>query len=184
MNSKYQNGQIYKIISKAHEGKCYIGSTCEELSQRLARHKYMYNQHRKKGKESYRSANRIFDEYGVDNCIIVWIEDYPCNSKKELLAREGHHIKNNDCFNKKVEGRTDKEYREDYKEWEKERHKKYYDLNKDKRKAYLQENKDYIDKWMKEKINCACGSVHTRQHKARHFRSQKHQDWLKQQENQ
>ena len=38
-------------------------------------------------------------------------------------AREGHHIKLNGCFNKTIEGRTDKEYRDDIVEREKERHK-------------------------------------------------------------
>ena len=56
----------------------------------------------------------------MEQCIIEWIEDYPCKSKK---AREGHHIKLNGCFNKTIEGRTDKEYRDDIVEREKERHK-------------------------------------------------------------
>lgn len=95
-DDKYKNGQIYKIISITREGKCYAGSTCERLSQRLARHKYMYNQYKNRSNENQRSANKIFDAYGVENCIIEWIEDWPCNSKKELTAREGHHIKLNE----------------------------------------------------------------------------------------
>ena len=70
-----------------------------------------------------RSAKKMFDEYDVENCIIECIEDYPCKSKRELEAREGHHIKLNGCFNKRIEGRTDKEYRDDIVEREKERHK-------------------------------------------------------------
>ena len=31
----------------------------------------------------------LFDEYGVENCKIVWIKDSPCSSKKELEAEEG-----------------------------------------------------------------------------------------------
>ena len=142
-DNKYKKGQIYKIISISREGKCYVGSTCEGLSQRLARHKYMYNQVKNRGKEKQRSANKLFDEYGVENCIIEWIEDYPCKSKKELEAREGYHIKLNDCFNKRIEGRTDKEYRDDNVEREKERHKIYYENNKDKRKEYNEKNKEH-----------------------------------------
>ena len=36
--NKYQNGKIYKIIDIGYN-KCYIGSTCEELSMRMARHR-------------------------------------------------------------------------------------------------------------------------------------------------
>ena len=49
--NKYQNGKIYKIVDVGYS-KCYIGSTCEELSQRMARHRAIYKQFAKgkKGK--------------------------------------------------------------------------------------------------------------------------------------
>ena len=31
----------------------------------------------------------LFDEFGVENCKIEWVEDCSCNSKKDLEAREG-----------------------------------------------------------------------------------------------
>ena len=39
--NKYQNGKIYKIVDVGYN-KCYIGSTCEALSQRMARHRSNY----------------------------------------------------------------------------------------------------------------------------------------------
>ena len=36
--NKYQNGKIYKITDIAYN-KCYIGSTTEGLSLRMARHR-------------------------------------------------------------------------------------------------------------------------------------------------
>ena len=33
---------------------------------------------------------------------IELIENYPCNSKEELTAREGYHIKQKNCVNKKL----------------------------------------------------------------------------------
>lgn len=53
--SKFNKAKIHKITDVNYT-KSYIGSTCEELSQRMARHRYMYNQHTNRGKESYRSA--------------------------------------------------------------------------------------------------------------------------------
>jgi hypothetical protein len=48
----------------------------------------------------------IFDKYGVQNCKIELVENYPCNSKNELMKREGYYIQNNECINKCVAGRT------------------------------------------------------------------------------
>lgn len=103
MESKYQRGQIYKIVDVGYN-LCYVGSTCEKLSQRMVRHRIDYRNKKKK-----LSVAKIFDEYGVENCKIEWIEDCPCNSRKELLAREGHYIKNTECVNRNVVGRTDQE---------------------------------------------------------------------------
>ena len=147
--NKYSKGQIYKIVSPDFS-KCYVGSTCEGLSKRMARHRYMFTQHTTRGKESYRCVNRLFEEFGVENCKILWIEDYPCNSKKELGAREGFYQQSIDCINKKIEGRTDKEYREQNKEKEQERHKIYYENNLDKRKAYNEANKEKHRQYHKE----------------------------------
>ena len=61
--SKYQNGKIYKIVDVEYN-KCYIGSTCEELSQRMARHRAIY----KRKRASYVSSFDLFDEFGLDNC--------------------------------------------------------------------------------------------------------------------
>ena len=138
--SRYENGKIYRITDVGYN-KCYIGSTCEELSQRMARHRYKYTQYLK-GKKYRNTVFKMFDDFDVENCKIEWIEDYPCNSKKELEAREGYYIKNSKCVNKRVEGRTDKEYRDDNKEREQERHKKYYEENQDKIKAYREANKE------------------------------------------
>jgi len=43
---------------------------------------------------------------------IELIEHYPCANKKEAHAREGFWIRNNECINKYVPGRTMKEYRQ------------------------------------------------------------------------
>ena len=143
--NRYENGKIYKITDIGYN-KCYFGSTCEELSQRMARRRYKYPQYLK-GKMDKVSVFKLFDEFGVENCKIELVELYPTNSKSELQRREGHYIKNNDCVNKRIEGRTDKEYREDNKEREQQRHNEYYINNKDKiqtkRDAHKDKAKDY-----------------------------------------
>ena len=44
------------------------------------------------------------------------IEYFPCDTLQELRKREGEHIKNTECVNKRVEGRTKKKYKQDNKE--------------------------------------------------------------------
>ena len=112
--NRYQKAQIYKIVSPDFR-YCYIGSTCERLSQRMTRHRHQYSSHQK-GKHGRNTPFEIFDNYGIDKCKIIWIEDCPCNSKKELEAREGYYIENTNCVNRRFEGRTKEQYREQHKE--------------------------------------------------------------------
>ncbi len=135
--NKYQNGQIYKIVDNTYN-LCYYGSTINKLCKRMGEHREKYR------KGSYNcTVKKIFDLYGLENCKIELVENFPCNSRKELEAREGFFIKNNVCVNKFVAGRTDKVYYED----NKDRIKAYYQANKEyikaKRRAYYEKNKKY-----------------------------------------
>jgi hypothetical protein len=124
---------------------------------------------------------------------IILVENYPCNSKKELEIREGFYIRNNDCINKNVNGRTPKEWREENhdelmikKKAYREEHKdeinikqtKFREDNREKlRKSYLKhyyENKEALQAYRSEKIVCECGCEISRNKLPRHKRSQKH----------
>ena len=115
MLNKYEKGKIYKITDLGYN-KMYIGSTCENLSKRMARHRAGYNYKRKNEKKNCASF-RLFDEFGIDNCKIELVENYPCSSKEELFKREGFYIQSNDCLNKLIMGRTKKDWYEDNKEY-------------------------------------------------------------------
>lgn len=146
-DNKYQSGKIYKITDNAYT-KCYIGSTCEKyLSNRMGGHRVHYKAY-KNGKRHLTSSFLLFDEFGVENCKIELIEIYPCNSKQELNAREGFYIKNIDCINKCIPGRTGREYREANKNKIKEQKRKYREANKnkikDQKRKYYEANKDKI----------------------------------------
>ena len=135
--NKYQNAKVYKIVS-ADYSRCYIGSTCESLSQRMARHRKKYKQY-SSGKDEGRSSNKLFDEFGLENCKIELVEEYPCNSLMELRRREGFHIQNHDCVNTRIAGRTDQEYSEQNREKKNEQNRIYRLNNPDKVKAYREE---------------------------------------------
>lgn len=149
----YKNGKIYKIES--FEGKCmYIGSTCQQLSRRMAGH-------RRDNKVRHDCSSGEVLKY--EDAKIYLIELYPCNTKEELLRKEGEYIKMLDCVNKVIPARTVKEYYIDNKDIICERVKQYRNDNKEKVKKskqkcyeqkkeyYKQKNKEYRDN-NKEKI--------------------------------
>ena len=143
-NNKYSTAKIYKIVDNAYT-ECYIGSTIMALSSRMALHRRDYKQY-KAGQAKYVSSYALFDLYGVDNCKIELIEDYPCESREHLAKREGYYIKREQCINKCVAGRTVKEWHEEHREDRKEYYKNYRETNKEKKKsndkAYYEANRE------------------------------------------
>ena len=137
----YSKGKIYKIWS-SHTDEIYIGSTTKEyLSQRLTSHKEKYVQWVKSEHKYYTSfAIMKFNDYAIE-----LIENYPCKSKDELMAREGFYIRLNKdmCVNKMIPTRTDAEYREDNADIIKEKRKVCYEANKPK---FAQRDKEYREK--------------------------------------
>ena len=138
MDNKYSKGTIYKIVDIGYN-LCYLGSTCEELSKRMARHRGHYKDYQK-GNCRHLTVFDIFDKHGVDHCKIELVEYYPCTNRAELLRREGWYIQQTECVNKLIMGRTKEEAKEAYKNVK----QAYYHNNKehvkDKVKAYCEEN--------------------------------------------
>ncbi len=53
-----------------------------------------------------------------------------------------------------------------------------FDKLKEKNKIYYENNVDKIKEQKKEKISCDCGSCVNRQHLSRHYKTEKHQDYV------
>jgi hypothetical protein len=101
MPLNYDKSKVYKIWSTQGD-KIYIGSTTKQyLSQRMTAHRKNYNQW-KNHKRDLTTSFLMFDDYGVENCNIVLLESYPCNSKDELTSREAHYIRTLQCIKKSV----------------------------------------------------------------------------------
>jgi len=158
----YNNSKIYKLWS--HETDLiYIGSTNNMLAKRFYTHKSDYKRW-KEGKSKNRSS--ACDLFELGEVMIELIEAYPCNNKDELRAREGYWIRKEVCVNKRIEDRTQKEYKKDNeekikeytKDWNiqhKDYHKDYYKNNKkqirDKQAEWRQNNQEKIIEWREEK---------------------------------
>jgi hypothetical protein len=151
--TNYQNGKIYKIeCVNGEKDDMYIGSTAKQyLSQRMEKHRSSYKGW-KEGKTNKTTSFNLFDKYGVENCIIVLIENFPCNTRDELKSREAFYIKSMSCVNRCIPLQTSREWyalnRERILEYAKEYGKEYYQENKEDRlkykNAYYYSNQDKI----------------------------------------
>jgi fructose-1,6-bisphosphatase len=135
----YQKGKIYKLYSPS-SNLVYYGSTTQLLSTRLAKHIFCFN-----NKETYKYNNSAFLVIEKQDYKMELVKHFPCNNKQQLCIEEGNYIKNNECVNKYIAGRT----AEEYKEYSKNYNKKYYELNteyyKNYFKNYYQEHKQQND---------------------------------------
>jgi hypothetical protein len=82
----YRNGKIYKIISP-HTTLVYVGSTSTELSKRFYQHKSNFKTYVSGGNVGRLTSFEIIDKGDAQ---IILIENYPCDNKDQLTARERH----------------------------------------------------------------------------------------------
>ena len=126
--------------------------------------------------KSYIKLFDIFDEYGVENCKIELIEKYPCISKEELQAREGHWQQNNECVNKQLAGRTNKQWRKDNSEYLAQSKKEHHYQN---REYYNQKMRDRYEIEKTKRMTCECGSEIRCCGLNKHIKTKTHQQFLK-----
>lgn len=119
----YENGKIYKL--ECEDGHFYYGSTICELRKRLYDHKKASKKH------PYRVYQHI-NTIGWDKVKIGLIEDFPCESRKQLNEKENEYIRQNKdnslCLNTILAFHTE--------ETRKVARKESYDKNIDHRKEY------------------------------------------------
>lgn len=140
----YSNGKIYKVECNI-TGLIYVGSTTEiKLSTRLSKHKCHY-QEWLDGKRGFTTSFEIIKNNDYQ---IVLIEDYPCNSDKELEDREKHYIRSLKCVNKL--GKLTTTWNERNPERTKEIKAQWYEANKQRTAPILSERG-------KERVVCECG---------------------------
>jgi len=188
----YKKGKIYTIRCKNDDSLIYVGSTVESLCSRLSKHKFA----------SKSQTQRILYSHVKDwnDWYIELYEDFPCERIEQLLQREGQVIREIGTLNKKIQGRTNQEYREDNILKKREIDKKYYHENKNKLQEYHKEwredhkehiqkyhkefyesNKNKILEYYKEKITCDCGCIIRKGGLQKHKQSKKHIELMKNQ---
>ena len=178
MPVNYQNSKIYKIEQINGEGLCYVGSTTKQyLSQRLDSHRGKYKGW-KNGNAKYVDSFKLFDDYGVENCQILLLESFLCNSKDELKAKIAEYTKNLDCVNKII-NKTKRISNNE--ELSTNNQKQYSEDNKEKiveyKKTFSENNPEYFKNYyhtsgLGDKIPCElCKRIVSRQKMKRHQES-------------
>lgn len=149
----YSKGKIY-MIRNTENDKLYIGSTCQTLSQRMAKHRNSA----KDDRSTHYPLYVAFNEIGVSKFYIELLEDFPCERQEQLLKREGELIRLHEShangYNSKVAARTFQEWRQDNYASQSQKWKGYYQENKDKVKEKVSEwvkaNKEKHEKYKAE----------------------------------
>ena len=195
----YSKCTIYKLCCKDTSIEdIYVGSTCN-FNRRKAQHKNCCNNENNK-QYNQQVYQFIRDHGGFSNWNMIMIEQKALENKLEKEKLEREFIERlKPSLNCLIPTRGKKEYMEANKEhWAKyykkryegnkeeiaKKAKEYYEQNKEEiaeqRKKRYEANKEQIAEQKKEKMTCECGSTITRCTKARHLRSQKHQDFINQ----
>tara|TARA_R110000823_G_C15775121_1_gene484483 strand:+ start:261 stop:830 length:570 start_codon:yes stop_codon:yes gene_type:complete len=174
-------GHIYIIFCNVNPKIYYVGSTFNELKQRWRGHKKDYN-----AKKKNCSIYKYFYEYGIQNFTMKLIKSYDVyreNNKdaKHLRVYEQLWINKfrNSCnqihsFNPLPKLIIRIHYEKNIKKLL-EYYKKYYYDNKEK----IKERKKNYREEIKKKYTCECGSILSIGKKARHIKTKKHQDYIK-----
>ena len=158
----WENGCIYMLRHKddVELENVYIGSTTN-FRGRKYEHKTGCNNPNIKNYNG-KKYQYIRDNGGWDEWKMVWIEDYPCESKKELLLREDevmlqyqNRLNQNRAHTTHEEKKEQKkEHRQANREKILEKQKEHYQANREKileyHKEYQKDNKEKIAEYKKE----------------------------------
>ena len=118
-------GRVYSI--RSHQTTdIYIGSTTQTLSQRMTDHRKNYKQYLDK-KKNYITSYEIIQ---YEDAYIELLFEGEFESKNALERKEGNYIREMNCVNKIIAGRTPKEWREDNKDHVAEHMTQYREENK------------------------------------------------------
>jgi hypothetical protein len=173
--TNFANGKVYAIRSHL-TNEIYIGSTTQTLAQRIGKHRTCYRLWVADNSKTYYTSFEIL-KHG--DAYIELLELVPCSCKAELHRREGELIRANTCVNKRIAGRSQKQYYQDNAEHYKQRMKQYNQDNKEYIKQYYQDNADHIKQHAKQRkskrVMCSyCNITFRHGDKIRHIKTTKH----------
>jgi hypothetical protein len=181
----YGKTEIYKIIHVDPDiNLSYVGHTTNFV-QREKNHKYNCEYYGKY--YTYANDNNVYgvirNNGGWKNFKMVFVEKWPCENKREALAREQYWIEIlKPKMNTHMAQRSQQQWLEDNKEHKDEYLKKYYKANKSKileyrkeyGKAYRHNNIETIKERTGRPFKCDCGATVRWDYRSAHCKTQIH----------
>jgi hypothetical protein len=173
-----RNYTFYKFVCINDDiNSCYVGSTAN-MKKRRTEHKSACNNENNKN-YNYKIYQTIRANGGWSNWKIVEFATRNNITKREAeQIEEEYRVELKGNLNMRRAFLTEEQHKEDRKEYLKE----YYQDNKEKFAEYYHDNKAKIAEHKKEKHDCPCGGRYTNVHKARHFKSNMHCDFINSQQ--
>jgi NADH pyrophosphatase NudC (nudix superfamily) len=177
---------VYKLLVGE---MIYIGSTYE-LKKRVGEHKSncFNSNNREYNKSLYkyiRDNNIDFDDIEIE--VLEDVENlFLTNQENEIQARkrEQYYINDQDeitgenILNDHRAYITEEQNKERIKEYNAQYRQNNKERIKESNAQYYQQNKETIKEKRSQKFDCDCGGKYTRNHKVRHFKTQKHQAYI------
>lgn len=161
----------------------YIGSTTN-FNERKCQHKTVcYNE--KSKCYNYKIYKYIRENGGWTNWLMLEVEKFPCNDKREAEKREEEiRLERKSTLNmiKAFGAETIEKYKkiyyeknkEEIKEYNKIYHQEHKEEIKEQQKKYNEENeeeiKEYKKQWGNKEFTCKCGWIGTNSTKRTHFK--------------
>jgi predicted GIY-YIG superfamily endonuclease len=161
----YSKTIMYKIVSKDLDNNyIYVGSTTDFAKRKSAHKSNCINENDSHYK--IKVYEMIRENGGWNEFEMIEIEKYPCNDSNKSSARERYWKEHfNANMNTNIPGLLNELGIQEY-------HKQPHILEYNK-KYYI----NNIEK-MNKKFNCVCDGKYTHSNRARHFKSQTHQNYL------
>ena len=150
-----------------NKNRAYTGIATGNRKEYSERYCKKYRDERQQYRKQYNLANKAkINQYYIVNKekIKKRKKQYRIDNKAKIREHQKHYY----IVNKEKIKKQDKQYYIDNKAKIREH-----------RKQYRIDNRDKIRKWNDEKFTCECSGRYTRQHKARHFRTKLHTDYIK-----
>ena len=172
--SLYKTGRVYKIMYIGNENVSitYVGSTFNTLRDRKQGHKDNFKKWDNDSKNKCLTIFPYYQQLGIDNFKILLIKEYQVVDRNHLLALEQLWMNKINCINnQKAFQPLKREHITQYRDKRKDTTKTY-------NKQYSQANKDKLAEQARIKYTCQCGGKYTKHHKARHEKTNKHQNYL------
>jgi hypothetical protein len=173
----YKNGKIYAIIDKVDEEVLYVGSTTNQVYNRMGNHRFKARD--VNGRNYNQPIYKKMRIVGIDNVGVIEVEKFSCNTRTELEKREQFWIDDlepsENCKQAGVEATGyayHKAYAENNKESVKAAKRKYACANKEKIHAYREIYRKLLFK-------CSCGREIANGERSSHMKSKNHHNLLK-----